>query len=323
MKMMKMARSNTMIVFWLALLPTLAVTLAVPTGVHHHSYDPLELDVDSKSCDYNSLEGYAGNIGTTFYTVEYFYSMVLNASQLENDVISYNQPVTFLDVEDDSLQGVVLSVEFEVASFMLKESSAFKNAPCNSRRRTQAHRTRPRDRRAQTTNNNLVNVGLTLGPDDEIVAECPTPVASSTDLACYEVAGYFDVFTVGSGSNTTESEREILDELSRGMNQGRFDDIHHAIVSVRYLNLTPPTVDKVKISDDGSETDQEGTPLAPSTSVAVIVVASVGSILLVIGVVLLRRRRYDREFMDRSRLQPHNESLETSLPHSIQAANLL
>mmetsp|Transcript_59823 Transcript_59823/g.146918 ORF Transcript_59823/g.146918 Transcript_59823/m.146918 type:complete len:300 (+) Transcript_59823:84-983(+) len=128
---------------------------------------PLLIDLDSterSSCeDYHAslLEsGYAGTIdavGRNFYVAEYGYQMILNSSLVEeNDLvvstarttaagrnndggsvsssnsITFHQPKSFGEVDENSLQNIVFQIEFEIASYMLKESSAFDNAPCNT-----------------------------------------------------------------------------------------------------------------------------------------------------------------------------------------------
>mmetsp|Transcript_59821 Transcript_59821/g.146907 ORF Transcript_59821/g.146907 Transcript_59821/m.146907 type:complete len:266 (+) Transcript_59821:191-988(+) len=130
---------------------------------------PLLMDLDSSersSCeDYHAslLEsGYAGTIdavGRDFYVAEYGYQMILNSSLVEDDdlvvstarttaagrnndggstsnsnsnSITFHQPKSFGEVDENSLQNIVFQIEFEIASYMLKESSAFDNAPCNT-----------------------------------------------------------------------------------------------------------------------------------------------------------------------------------------------
>eukprot|EP00529_Nitzschia_sp_RCC80_P001640 CAMPEP_0113518936 /NCGR_PEP_ID=MMETSP0014_2-20120614/43248_1 /TAXON_ID=2857 /ORGANISM="Nitzschia sp." /LENGTH=551 /DNA_ID=CAMNT_0000416613 /DNA_START=133 /DNA_END=1785 /DNA_ORIENTATION=+ /assembly_acc=CAM_ASM_000159 len=277
---------------------------------------PLLMDLDSSersSCeDYHAslLEsGYAGTIdavGRDFYVAEYGYQMILNSSLVEDDdlvvstarttaagrnndggstsnsnsnSITFHQPKSFGEVDENSLQNIVFQIEFEIASYMLKESSAFDNAPCNTnnnnnryrRRRNLVYQRRRQQQQQQQqerqqngsstrrrTAEEIVNVGLTIGPTDEIRGPCPTE-PSDPELVCYEVLGSFQVYittaatesttrseigTVSENNDTpsdvaaaiTAAEEEILNELKSGMDDGQMNNAHPSIVGLTYVN---------------------------------------------------------------------------------------
>ncbi|KAL3893612.1 MAG: hypothetical protein SGARI_008061, partial [Bacillariaceae sp.] len=204
----------------LALLLFAPLTMSNPaaSNLMNHYNLPAELDVTSKSCDYDSRKGFAGDIGDDYFTVNYFYTMLVDGTQLGDTAVSYNQPIDFNTLAKDSLQNVVLQVELEIASYLLRESGEFERAPCNNARRLMPAR------RTQE----VQNVGLTVGPDDEVVASCETDGDSENNL-CYWVEGYFQVYTTGTEGNTTASEEAIRNDVKQAMNSGELNGAHPAI----------------------------------------------------------------------------------------------
>jgi hypothetical protein len=275
----------------MTLVPFSMANPAASNLMNHYS-DPSELDVTSQSCAYDSRKGFAGDIGEDYFTVEYFYTMTLDGTQLGDTEISYNQPIDFDNLAKDSLHNVVFQVELEIASYLLRQSGEFVRAPCNSARRLMMARKTQEVR----------NVGLTVGPDDEVVATCES---DSPEKLCYWVEGYFQVYTVGTEGNATLSEESILADLKGAMNSGELDDAHPAIIGLSYQDSLPKSTADGATSDKPDEGNGEDTisPSGGGPDAAIIVGASVGAALLVAAVALISRKRR-RGQDDQSEFQP-------------------
>ena len=282
----------------LALLSAAPFTMSNPSASNlmNHYASPAELDVTSKSCDYDSVKGFAGDIGDDYYTVDYYYTMLVDGSELGDTAISYNQPIDFNTLAKDSLQNVVLQVELEIASYLLRESGEFENAPCNSARRLVP--AAQRKRRTQE----MKNVGLTVGPDDEVVAECES---DDPNNLCYWVEGYFQVYTTGTDGNTTASEEAIRADVKQAMNAGDLNGAHSAILGLTYQDSLPKSSTDSATggnADQGNgDTISAGGGSGPNS--ALIVGASVGAVLLIAAIALVTRKRR-KSLDDQSEFQP-------------------
>jgi hypothetical protein len=260
---------------------------------HHNT--PSELDVSSKSCDYDSRTGFAGDIGQDFYSVDYFYTLLADSSILGNTEILYNEPIDFDALPDNSIHNVVFQIEMGIGSYLLQESGEFQSAPCNMRR--QRERQLLSSRRTQQSD--LVrNVGLTIGPDDEIVATCESP---NPGTACYWVAGSFQVYTMGPAGNTTVAQQNIQEDLKEAMNSGELNKVHSAILNITYMDALPgSTADEATSGQPDASTNNDRDTISSDENgpdAAIIVSASVGAVLLIaaIAVVTRRRNRHDEQ----------------------------
>jgi hypothetical protein len=280
----------------LSFLPSnLGDAIEISDNVFGHHENPDEVDVTSKSCDYDSRKGFAGDIGNNFFTVEYFYILRVNSSLLSNTEIAYNEAVNYEELPYDSLHNVVFQVELEIGSHLLKESGEFRNAPCNNARRLVMRQTQE-----------AKNVGLTIGPDDEIVANCES---DDTNTLCYWVAGSFQVYTVGTSGNTTASSDKIKMDIKDAMDSGEFDKAHTAILNLTYMEALPSNTADGATTDgtDGSGSSNSDTISAETKNgpdAAIIVSASVGAVLLLAAIALASRRRNRHD--DQSEFQPSN-----------------
>jgi hypothetical protein len=296
------SRLPSMVTQILALVALIRILPGIQGSMHQH--DPLEIDVQSESCDFNTIEGFAGDIGSDFFTVEYYYTIQVNASLMDDTEVAYKEPTNFEDLSEGSLQHVVLKVELAIASLLLHESFAFKSAPCNQGRRG-LHET-PRAARSlllSAGDRRTKNVGLTIGPDDEFLAMCEVQIEG---VPCYEYAGWFQVYTVGGDDNTTEVVNEIKLEIKDAMNSGELDDAHPALLSVKYLDAMRQD------SADEAQTDEQDTTTTPSTiqdgpNASVIIGASVGAVILLGTMAIVRRRRNYRSLENSSEFQISQE----------------
>lgn len=267
---------------------------AVENIMSHHTL-PTELDVTSKSCAYNSNTGFAGDIGDDFFSVDYYYTLLVASASLGNtQVVSLREAVVNFDaLPDNSIHNVIYQIELGIGSYLLKESGEFQSAPCNMRRlvhqrKQDIHITRERQLEP------IQNVGLTVGPDDEILSECES---DDPDTLCYLVAGSFQVYTLGTEGNTTQAQKNIQQDLKTAMNSGTLNRAHTAIVDITYLDNLP--IDSPDQSNGGG-TDPNGnnindgdtiTSIRSGPDAAIIVSASVGAVLLVAAIALVSRRR--------------------------------
>lgn len=260
------------------------------SSIHHH--DPFEIDVESESCNFNTIEGFAGDIGTDFFTVEYYYAVQVDASLLEDTEVSYKEPTNFGDLPEDSLQHVILEIELALAAHLLHQSDAFDSSRCNHGRRRLDKAQSGGSKRRTARDRRMKNVGLTIGPDDEFLALCEIQTEGQP---CYEYAGRFQVYTVGEDDDTTGVESEIKHAIKDAMNSGEFDDAHPALLSVKYLDVMPED------PADGVQADGEDAVVGNTTqstiqdgpNASIIIGASVGAVLLIATVALVRRRRHN------------------------------
>lgn len=273
-------------------------------NIHPHHHFPSELDVTFKSCAYNRRTGFAGDIGESFFTVEYFYMLEVNSTMLSQNEVSSSQPLDFDALPANSLENVVLQVEMEIASYLLRESKEFENAPCNGERRLIVSR--------QTEE--IQNVGLTIGPDDEIVTACESLDAGKS---CYLVAGYFQVHTRGTEGNTTISEGNILMDIKNAMDSGKLDNAHPAILRITYLKSLPSNPAAGATSGEAdtsgnSNGDKISAGARNGPDAATIVSASVGAVLIVAAIAFVSRSR--NRYDDQIELQ--QSSMEASEIHT-------
>ncbi|KAG7356646.1 hypothetical protein IV203_001332 [Nitzschia inconspicua] len=246
----------------------------------NHYNLPSEIDVESQSCDYNSRTGFAGDIGDGFYSVNYYYTLLVDTSLLGNaEVLSYNTAVDFDSMQDNSIHNVIFQIELGIGSYLLRKSGEFESAPCNMRSR-------------HLQLDSVRNVGLTIGPDDEIVATCE---ATDPLTACYWISGSFQVYTVGiQNEDTTVAEQNIHDDLKYAMNNGELSTVHEAIVNITYLDALPTA--SADRAETGQPSSKEGDTLSADTAghgpnTAIIVSASVGALLLIAAIALVNQRR--------------------------------
>jgi hypothetical protein len=280
------------------------VLLLLPTvrGSSMHAHDPFEIDVQSESCDYDSIEGFAGDVGTNFYTVEYYYSIQVDSSLLDDTEVLYFEPTNLEDLPENSLQNVVLEVELAIASYLLHDSVVFESAPCNNGRRRRFLNNKNNNkapssngrRRTIGDHRRLNNVGMTIGPDDEFLAMCEVQVDGQP---CYDYFGRFQVYTVGDtdNDNTTAAENEVKFELKSAMNSGEFDNAHPALLGVQYLDTIPEDPSARVETDKGDNVEKDTTPSSSIQSngpnASVVIFSTVGAVLLVVAVTLIRRRQ--------------------------------
>jgi hypothetical protein len=250
---------------------------------HHKS--PSEVDVASQSCDYDSRTGFAGDIGEDHYSVDYYYVLLADSTLLGNtEIISTERINVGSSLLDNSIHSVIFQIELGIGSYLLRESGEFYSAPCNMRQ-------------LFPSTEGVRNVGLTLGPDDAIVATCES---EDPTVSCYWVAGSFQVYTLGKSGNTTINQQNIHKDLEKAMNGGSLNNVHRAILNITYMEGLPSNmVDGVTASGQtdtnagnntdtvSSETDSSNGP----ENAAIIVSSSVGGVLLVTAIALANRKR--------------------------------
>jgi MYXO-CTERM domain-containing protein len=272
------------------------------------------------------LKHHVGDIGENYYNVDYFYTLRVDSTKLNDVDVAYDEPIDFDDLPNDSLHRVVLDVEVGIGSYLLQESDAFKTAPCKEvddaeeeeedpaldilkRRRRQKQRQLDDVSKKQSPSSprQLQNVGLTIGPDDQVVATCES---NEESVLCYWVAGFFQVYTVGDDLDETESINLIKSDIQTAMDSGDLNDAHDAIVDVTYMDSLPSnTADEATSGEpdgnDGGDTISASGNQDGGSNTGVIVGASVGAVLLVAAVALVsRRRRNSILYEEQTEFQP-------------------
>lgn len=115
--------------FWLLLINVKPEEQDVYSG-----NDAGNLVYRSKPCIYNMMDGLAGEVGTNFFAVEYFYNMEVNATLIKNDVNIFthrSQEIVLDKLTNNSLKNLVLRVEHSIASSLMEELYTFENATCS------------------------------------------------------------------------------------------------------------------------------------------------------------------------------------------------
>jgi hypothetical protein len=257
---------------------------------------PSEMDVASKSCDYDSRTGYAGDIGESHYSVDYYYTLLADSTILGNKEILYKQQINVEStIPDNSIQSVIFQIELGIGSYLLNESGEFQSAPCHMRKLV------PKQVDV------IQNVGLTLGPDDAIIATCES---DNSTVSCYWVAGSFQVYTMGSGTNTTVTKQNIHHDLQQAMNGGALNYVHRAILNITYMESLPSNNKPEKSNGNGDTTSSDQDD-PDNDSAAIIVSSSVGAVLLVTAVAMVSRRRLNERTMFQA-----NSSIDVSAVHT-------
>jgi hypothetical protein len=262
-------------------LAYLAQGVPATTTLSHHN-SPSELNVASKSCEYDSRTGFAGDIGENHYSVDYYYTLLADTTVLGSNDILLTERSSLTSLSDNSIHNVVFQIELGIGSFLLRESEEFQSAPCHMRRLV-------------PKTEEIRNVGLVLGPDDAIVATCES---NDPTVSCYWIAGSFQVYTIGSGGNTTTTEQNIHNDLRQAMNGGALNDVHRAILNITYMESLPSNAahgattsgqpgsgNRDTISSDTDSDDRDG------DDATIIVSSSVGAVLLVTAIAMVSRRR--------------------------------
>jgi hypothetical protein len=279
-----------------------------------HHFGPNELDVSSGSnagniasrsepCIYNMMEGFAGEAGTDFFTVEYFYTMELNATLVDNAVNIFTprtQAIILDEFANNSLRNVILSVEYSISSYLMEESYTFENASCSGHGGNRVVNVNGMEQEQLQANSNSIdsryggqennqpskNVGIAIAPSDELALKCRT-ISTAEDVLCYEIAGAFQVHTVGETHNITQAENEIRYDLQAAMEKGKFDRAHPSILNLTFLDSISPEfpdgalsegVPSIPINDNGNNVVLQ----EDETNVALIIGGSIGGILLLL-----------------------------------------
>ncbi|OEU20581.1 hypothetical protein FRACYDRAFT_234212 [Fragilariopsis cylindrus CCMP1102] len=299
--------------FYFLILATVAL-LSIPPVTQgelilnpHHS-DPSELDVYSRNntggiasrsepCIYNRMEDFVGEAGTNFFTVEYFYTMEVNATLIDNVVNIFTprtQAIILDEFANNSLRNVILSVESSIASYLMEESYTFENATCSGHggnlvvnvdgmEQMQANSTESRYG-GQENSRPSKNVGITIAPNYEPALKC---ISTAEDVLCYEIAGAFQVHTVGETHNITQAKIDIRYDLQAAMEKGKFDRAHPSILNLTFLDSISPNfpdgtlseeVPSIPINDNGNNAVLQ----EDETNVALIIGGSIGGILLLL-----------------------------------------
>merc|ERR1712003_179952 len=96
---------------------------------------------------------------------------------------------------NNSLQSVIIDVEYSIASFLIEESNSFEYATC--RRTSGSEQVYINETEKATNTNNdreqnrtSYNVGIAIAPTDEPAFKCQS---TEQDISCYEIAGAFQV----------------------------------------------------------------------------------------------------------------------------------